>query len=204
MNDSGDAQLDGTIKAKILNVLRIHNMLKRWAIAIILVVGITLQGCVSATAGLKSYVDSYDGYKFLYPNGWVTANVGKGPDLVLHDFVEPSENVSVVISDVPEDRTLADLGTPTEVGQRLANRTISAGDDQRKAELVNAEVYDSEVGPYYILEYEVTLPNTVRHNLASVVVRRNKLFTFNISTTEARWQKVEKTFHQMINSFSVY
>ena len=179
-------------------------MLKRWAIVAVLVVGITLQGCVSATAGLKSYVDSYDGYKFLYPNGWVPAKVSNGPDLVLHDFVEPSENASVVISDVPEGRTLADLGTPTEVGQRLANRTISSDDGERKAELIIAESYDSEVGPYYILEYEVTLPDTVRHNLASVVVRRNKLFTFNVSTTEARWQKVKKTFQQVVSSFSVY
>ena len=179
-------------------------MLKRWAIAVILVVGITLQGCVSSTAGFKSYVDSYDGYKFLYPNGWTEIKVFDGPDLVLHDFVEPSENASVIISDVPEGRTLADLGTPTEVGQRLANQSISSDDEQRKAELVSAESHDSEVGPYYILEYETTLPKTVRHNLASVIVRRGKLFTFNVSTTEARWQKIQQKLRQVVDSFSVY
>ena len=179
-------------------------MFRRLAVVVMIFLGVTLQSCVSGTAGLKSYVDSYDGYQFLYPNGWVNVNVPNGPDVVLHDFVEPSENASVVISDVPEGKTLADLGTPSDVGQRLANRAISSNADERQAELVSAEAHDSDVGPYYILEYEVTLPDMVRHNLASVIVRRNKLFTFNISTTESRWRKVEQTFRQAVNSFSVY
>ncbi|NET52499.1 MAG: photosystem II oxygen evolving complex protein PsbP [Merismopedia sp. SIO2A8] len=179
-------------------------MLKRLAIVVVMILGITLQGCVSGTAGLKSYVDSYDGYEFLYPNGWVNVKVENGPDVVLHDLVDPSENVSVILSDVSEDKTLADLGTPSEVGQRLANRTISSAADQRKAELISAEAHDSEVGPYYILEYVVELPGMVRHNLASVVVRRGHLFTLNVSTTESRWQKTKNTLRQVVNSFSVY
>ena len=110
-------------------------MFRRLAVVVMIILGVTLQSCVSATAGLKSYVDSYDGYQFLYPNGWVNVNVPNGPDVVFHDFVEPSENASVVISDVPEGKTLADLGTPSDVGQRLANRSISSNADERKAEL---------------------------------------------------------------------
>ncbi|NEQ97822.1 MAG: photosystem II oxygen evolving complex protein PsbP [Cyanothece sp. SIO2G6] len=179
-------------------------MLKRWAVITVMLFGLTLQGCVSGTAGLKSYVDSYDGYEFLYPNGWVSAKIANGPDVVLHDLIDQAENVSVVISEVEADKTLTDLGTPSEVGQRLANNAISSSDGQRKAELISAESHDSSVGPYYIMEYAVELPNMARHNLASVVVRRNKLFTLSVSTSERRWNKVKEEFYIVANSFSVY
>ena len=57
---------------------------------------------------------------------------------------------------------------------------------------------------YYLLEYLVQLPEQTRHNLASVVVQRGKLFTFNASTTERRWEKLNNKFRQVVGSFSVY
>jgi photosystem II oxygen-evolving enhancer protein 2 len=180
-------------------------MLKRIAAILLIVLCLTLQGCVSATAGLKSYVDSYDGYEFLYPNGWIPVDVPDGPDVVLRDLIEETENVSVIISDVPEGKSLKDLGTPTEVGQRLAKNSIGSLPG-RSAELVAAL---SRTSPetnitYYLLEYAVQLPNQLRHNLASVAVRRGKLFTFNISTPESRWQKVSDKFRKVAASFTVY
>ncbi|PSB66499.1 photosystem II oxygen evolving complex protein PsbP, partial [filamentous cyanobacterium CCP1] len=53
-------------------------------------------------------------------------------------------------------------------------------------------------------EYVVQLPNQVRHNLASVAVRRGQLFTLNLSTTERRWEKIQDTFYKVVESFSVY
>ncbi len=179
-------------------------MLKRIVALGLIVLSLSLQGCVSAAAGLKSYINAYDGYEFAYPNGWIEIKVPDGPDVVLHDFVEPSENVSVIIGDVPEGKTLEDLGTPSEVGQRLAQRTISLDDNTRKAELISATSRERGENTYYLLEYTVQLPEQTRHNLASVVVRRGKLFTFNASTTENRWQKLQGKFRQVVNSFSVY
>lgn len=178
-------------------------MLKRIAAIVLVILSLSLQSCVSAAAGLKSYVDAYKGYEFAYPNGWVEIKVPDGPDIVFHDFVEPSENVSVMIGDVPDGKTLDDLGTPSEVGQRLAQQTIS-NLENRQAELVSAQSRQVDSNTYYLLEYVVTLPDQVRHNLASVVVRRGKLFTFNASTTESRWHKMSDKFRQVVNSFSVY
>lgn len=179
-------------------------MLKRIAVVLLIVLSLSLQSCVSGVAGLKSYIDSYDGYQFLYPNGWVPVKVSEGPDVVFHDLINETENVSVVISPVPEGQSLQDLGTPTEVGYKLSKSAIAPTGSGREAELVNAEARELGAEVYYNLEYAVRLPNQERHNLASVVVRRGKLFTFNTSTTEQRWSKVEDTFHQMIDSFSVY
>lgn len=179
-------------------------MLRRIAIVVLLVLSLSLQSCASATSGLKSYVDSFDGYQFLYPVGWVPVQVSDGPDIVFHDLIQETENVSVVISPVPDNKSLEDLGSPSEVGYRLSKNAIAPPDSGREAELVNAEARQLGDVTYYLLEYAVKLPDQLRHNLASVVVRRGQLFTFNISTTEQRWQKLQRKMRAIADSFSVF
>jgi photosystem II oxygen-evolving enhancer protein 2 len=178
-------------------------MLKRIAAVVLIVLSLTLQSCLASTA-LNRYADATDGYEFLYPNGWVEVRVQDGPDVVLHDLIEQTENVSVVINPVPDNKTLEDLGTPSEVGYRLSKNAIAPPGSGRTAELVSAEAH--EVGPdtYYVLEYAVHLPDQERHNLASVIVRRGKLFTLNVSASERRWEKMETAFRTVVDSFTVY
>ncbi len=180
-------------------------MLKRIAALLLVVLSLSLTSCASAASGLKSYVDSTDGYQFLYPNGWLPVKVSNGADVVLHDLIETSENVSVVVSPVPEGKTLVELGTPSEVGYKLGKSAIAPPDSGREAELVNAGTLESGGKKYYLLEYAVKLPNQQeRHNLTSVAVSRGKLYTFNASTPEKRWPKVKQVFELVVNSFSVY
>ncbi|MGE5656651.1 MAG: photosystem II reaction center PsbP [Actinomycetota bacterium] len=179
-------------------------MLKRIAAILLVVLSFSLTSCVSGVNGLKSYVDTADGYQFLYPNGWVPLKVSSGPDVVFRDLIEQTENVSVVISPVNGNKTLAELGSPSEVGYRLSKSAIAPPDSGREAELVNAEAREAGAKTYYLLEYAVKLPNQLRHNLASVAVSRGKLFTINISATEDRWPKSKELFEKVIKSFSVY
>ncbi|NJK69202.1 MAG: photosystem II oxygen evolving complex protein PsbP [Microcoleus sp. CSU_2_2] len=179
-------------------------MLKRIAAILLMVLSFTLTSCVSTATGLKSYVDTADGYQFLYPNGWLPIAVSNGPDVVFRDLIQQTENVSVVISPVTGNKTLADLGTPTDVGYKLSKTAIAPPDSGREAELVSAESRESRSKSYYILEYAVKLPNQERHNLASVAVSRGKLYTINISATEERWPKVKEAFEKVVKSFSVY
>lgn len=177
-------------------------MLKRLTAVLVVITALVLQGCIGAGAGLQAYTDSYDGYRFLYPTGWTEVKVSGNADVVFHDIVNETENISVVISDVPEGQTLKDLGTPTDVGYKLS-KSINAMAGDRDVELANAVEIDRNGEPYYILEYIADLPSGVRHNLASVVVRRNKLFTFNASTEESRWEKVSDLMKQSVASFTV-
>ncbi len=179
-------------------------MLKRIAAILLIMLSLSLTGCASTASGLKSYVDSTDGYEFLYPNGWLPVKVSNGPDVVFHDLIETTENVSVVVSSVPQSKTLAELGTPGEVGYKLSKSAIAPPDSGREAELVNAGKLESDGKIYYLLEYAVKLPNQQElHNLASVAISRGKLFTFNVSALEKRWPKVRQVFEQLVNSFSV-
>ncbi|PZO58580.1 MAG: photosystem II oxygen evolving complex protein PsbP [Phormidesmis priestleyi] len=182
-------------------------MLKRFAALVLVVLALGLQSCSTGTS-LQAYNDSYEGYEFRYPTGWVVADVPGGPATVFHDIVNPSENVSVVISPVSGGKTLPDIGTPTEVGYKLSKSITSmsadGSADDRNVELVNAQSFAAGDKLYYILEYVANLPSGTRHDLASVIVRRNQLYTFNASIPEQRWEKLKDTMKQTVASFSVY
>ncbi|MEC4805859.1 MAG: photosystem II reaction center PsbP [Jaaginema sp. PMC 1079.18] len=184
-------------------------MLKSWITALMLAIALILTGCSTAVSGLQQYVDSFKGYEFLYPNGWVPVEVqeaSEGVDLVFRDIIERTENLSVVISGVPQGKDLASLGTPTDIGYRFLKQTNAIAPEGRETEFIRAGSYEDIKGhPHYILEYAVELPDgQQRHNIASVAVSRNKLFTFNISTSEQRWQKVSDRFEAVAKSFTVY
>ncbi len=175
------------------------------AIALICV-SLTLQGCVSGAGGLKAYVDDLDGYEFLYPNGWVQIQVSNGPDVVFRDLIEESELVSVVVSDLQGQETeLSQLGTPEDVGLRLAQNVLAPEGSNRQAQLMDATSRTLRDKTYYNFEYYINLPNdTERHNLASVTVSRGKLFTLSVASPEQDWSRQESTFRNVANSFSVY
>jgi len=180
-------------------------MLKRILVSLLVVLSLSLSSCaISPASGLKGYVSTARGYQFLYPNGWVPAKVAGDVDVVFRDLIEETENVSVVVSPAVAGKTLADLGTPGEVGYRLGKNVLAPPGSNREAELISADRRDVDGKTYYILEYGVTLPQQKRHNLASAVISRGKVYTFNASTTEDRWHKVESILRKSVNSFSAY
>merc|ERR1712054_354510 len=184
------------------------SMYQSLRILVLTLISLSLISCSVGVGGLQSYVDAADGYQFLYPNGWAGVDVkqsSQGLDVVFRDIIEESENLSVIVSDVDKEKTLASLGTPTEVGYYLLKRINNDVENDREVDLINAESRELEGKTYYKLEYEVTLPNQEkRHNLASIAVSRGKLFTFNLSTVQKRWGKVKNLFETSVNSFSVY
>lgn len=180
---------------------------KRLLASVLVAIALTLTACSSSpTSGLVTFTDSYDGYRFLYPNEWIEMDASNlAPDVVLYDLIERSENVSVIINPVDEGQTLEDLGTPTEVGYELSKRAIAPEGSDRVAELVDAASRQDEDGKlYYLFEYAVTLPNELRHNVASIAISRGKLFTLNVSTTERRWDEVKDKLRKVAQSFNVY
>lgn len=182
-------------------------MLRSFVSILLIVMSIALSSCSVGVSGLKSYVNPSQGYEFLYPNGWIPVdmkNPSAGVDLVLRDLVERTENLSVIISDVPADKTLKDLGTPSEVGYRFLNLVNETPNLDIESAFLRAESREIDDKTYYLLEYEVDIPEQEkRHNLASVAVSHGKLFTFNLSTPERRWQTVADTFEIAAQSFSV-
>jgi len=174
---------------------------------LLVILTFSLTACVTPVSGLKSYVSAEKGYEFLYPNGWIPMELDKNNqkvDLVFRDLIQRTENLSVIVSSIPENQTLKDLGTPSEVGYRFFKELNNDPNSDREVELIRADLRESNGKTYYILEYEVELSNNQkRHDLASVVISRGKLFTFNLSTPENRWNKLKDQFNIVANSFLV-
>ena len=176
-------------------------MLKRILALLLIVLSLGLPACsVSPTSGFNKFVDTTDGYRFLYPLGWLPVKVSSGPDIVFHDIIHESENVSVVINPVSGQKTLQDLGSPSEVGYKLGKNAIAPPDSGREAELINAEEIEAADKTYYLLEYAVKVNGQVRHNIATVGIGRGKLYTMNASTTDDRWEKMKPVLEQTVRS----
>ena len=182
-------------------------MLKSFLSLLLIIFTLSLSACASGVSGLTSYADTLNGYEFLYPNGWTQVNVkeASGVSVVFRDIIERTENLSVVISDVPQEKSLAELGSPSEVGYRFLQKVNQDPQVNREADFLSAEAIEKNDQTYYILEYQVKIPNNQeRHNIASIAVNNGKLFTFNLSTNQSRWNKVQQTFKAIVKSFSIY
>ena len=183
-------------------------MVKSFLASLLIVVSLVLSSCSTGVSGLQSYVNTGKGYEFLYPNGWIPVNLGtsarKTVDVVFRDLVERTENLSVIINEVPDGKTLEDLGDPSEVGYRFLKAINDNPNIDKKAEFLRAESRQNKDKTYYLLVYEENLPNQEeRHNIASVSVSRGKIFTFSLSTPERRWDNVKDSFEIAAKSFTV-
>ncbi|WP_019499526.1 photosystem II reaction center PsbP [Pseudanabaena sp. PCC 6802] len=179
-------------------------MFKRAVCIILMMLTIGLSGCVSSTNGLVPFVDSKDGYSFLYPNGWLQTSLKNGPDVIFHDIIEQAENVSVVISKLSSVKDLGEIGSASDVGLKVKQKVIAASGSGREAELINAELRDVNGKDYYLLEYAVRrATGELRHDLVNVTTNRGNLYTLSVSTSENRWPKVKDMFYKVATSFSV-
>tara|TARA_B100000609_G_C16990646_1_gene318519 strand:- start:51 stop:596 length:546 start_codon:yes stop_codon:yes gene_type:complete len=162
-----------------------------------------ISGCGSGlNAGLEAYQSPDGRYAFFYPTGWTRVKVDGGPEIIYHDLINSNETLSLVISDVNKDVELEQLGTPLEVGQTLIDKVIAPEGSGRTVELLNANQRETSNHTFYDLEYELNLNDQDRHELATVVIDRGTLYTFAVGTNQERWNKVEKLFGNVIESFN--
>jgi photosystem II oxygen-evolving enhancer protein 2 len=168
-----------------------------------LALAVLLSACSAAAAGLNSFQSPDGRYAFLYPTGWTRVQVSDGPQVVFHDLINADETLSLVISDVNTTNSLDDLGSAVAVGEKLRGVVIAPDGSGREAELVEAVEREDGGRTFYDLEYAVHLNDRDRHELATVVVDRGRLYTLAASTNERRWPKVKTLFHQVITSFTL-
>ena len=162
-----------------------------------------LSGCSAAAAGLNSFQSPDGRYAFLYPTGWTRVAVSNGPQVVFHDLINSDETLSLVISEVNATNELESLGSAVAVGEKLGRIVIAPQGSGREAELVEAGEREDGGHTFYDLEYAVHLSDRDRHELATVVVDRGRLYTLAASTNELRWPEVKDLFRNVITSFTL-
>jgi len=162
-------------------------------------------GACSAGSNLRAYRDPSGAFAFAYPNGMVAVNLGpgKGPVVLLRDLVYETENVSLMIAPFDKGETIADLGSPDEVGQLVAEKIIAPEGSGRSAKLLAAEAFERQGHPYYLLEYQTDMGSQLRHEVVTVTVRHHRLYTLTASTQESRWPQVQAAFRNVGRSLNV-
>jgi len=162
-------------------------------------------GACSAGSNLRAYRDPSGAFAFAYPNGMVAVNLGpgKGPVVLLRDLVYETENVSLMIAPFDKGETIADLGSPDEVGQLVAEKIIAPEGSGRSAKLLAAEAFERQEHPYYLLEYQTDMGSQLRHEVVTVTVRHHRLYTLTASTQESRWPQVQAAFRNVGRSLNV-
>lgn len=178
--------------------------ISRWLRAFLpLLLAVLLVGCSASAAGLQRFSSTDGRYAFLYPTGWTRVAVTDGPEVVFHDLINSDETLSLVVAPVDPDKKLEDLGSVVAVGEKLRSTVIAPPGSGRVAELVEASEREDLGRTFYDLEFEVHLADRDRHELATVVADHGQLYTLAASTNDARWEKVEAMFHQVIGSFTL-
>jgi len=174
-----------------------------WRVLLALVCVLMLSACSGSTSGLNSFQSPDGRYAFLYPTGWTRVAVSNGPQVVFHDLINSDETVSLVVSEVDGDDDLSQLGSAVAVGERLRREVIAPQGSGRDADLVEARAREASGRTFYDLEFAVHLADRDRHELATVVVDRGRLYTLAASTNESRWPKVQDLFGRVISSFTL-
>ncbi len=167
------------------------------------ILAFTLSACGGAQAGgLNSYQSPDGRYGFLYPTGWTKVSVQGGPKVVFHDLINSDETLSLVVSKLGTDSDgLKAIGTPNDVGEKLIDEVIAPDGAGRQVELVNAVERNQNDHIFYDLEYAVHYQDRDRHEIATVAIDRNYLYTFAVGTSESRWPKVENLLNTVVTSF---
>ena len=169
----------------------------------LIILCLSLSACSGGlNAGLESYQSPDGRYAFLYPTGWTRVKVEGGPEIIYHDLINSNETLSLVVSDVNKEVDLEQLGSPIEVGKTLIDKVIAPEGSGRSVKLVDANKREASNHIFYDLEYQLNLNEQDRHELATVVIDRGTLYTFAVGTNENRWNKVDKMFSNVINSFN--
>ncbi len=171
-----------------------------------LLMGLTLvlSSCGSSV-GLRTYKDSEGLISFSYPNGMVAVD---SPSLseakvVLTDLVNNAETVSLMVSPYAQVESIEAMGSPTEVGQRVKEHILAPEGSNREATLLNAGQLQTNNTTYYLLEFNTFIAGVPRHDMVTVTIKHDQLYTLTASTSDSRWPQMKDTFYTVAQSLRV-
>ena len=156
----------------------------------------------SRSAGLEPFQSTDGRYGFLYPTGWIRGSVNNGPAVAFHDLINSDETLSLVVSKLNNEVDLESLGGASVVGERFINQLVSQNEGGPKVELLQTNEREYSGHIFYDLEYTINYPDKQRHELATVVLDKDNLYTFSAGTSDNRWPKVDSLFERVITSFT--
>ncbi|PON81683.1 PsbP family [Trema orientale] len=185
--------------------------------------------------GYNRCIDTNEGFEFIYPASWVgdqrllyraaerkefersldpppLNNNAKSRNInePVVAFGPPGTsgelNVSVIVSPVPLDFKIEEVGGPKEVGEAIVRTITGSGKrPEVKGTLVESTLREDSIRNvnYYELEFRVESPSFRRHNVTVCCACSGKLYTLNAQAPESAWPKVKLDFQRIAESFSL-
>ncbi|EME32636.1 photosystem II oxygen-evolving complex 23kDa protein [Galdieria sulphuraria] len=139
---------------------------------------------------VETYKDLIQGYKILRPLGWNEFSGQRNQyDIKWQDIIQPLEVVMIATVDIGKNKSIKDLGSPMQIGEKLAKN--------RKLQLVTAT--EKETGG--IPAYEIELKGDPLHQLVLLTASKSKLFNVTATCSESRWSNREKLLRTVVESF---
>ncbi|XP_008801750.2 psbP domain-containing protein 1, chloroplastic isoform X2 [Phoenix dactylifera] len=175
----------------------------------------------------REYIDTFDGYTFLYPQNWIQVR-GAGADIFFRDPFVLDENLSVELSSPSSSRykSVEDLGPPqlaaekvlkqyltefmsTRLGVRRESNILSAlsrvADDGRvyyQVE-VNIKSYASNNELAVMPQDRMQRLEWDRRYLSVLGVENNRLYELRLQSPENVFSEEEKDLRKVMDSFRV-
>lgn len=138
---------------------------------------------------LEPYSDIQRGFRIMAPYSWNKFENGDGYDVRWMDLVNPKENVLLRSSAVKSDASLDKIGTPEEVGKKLAS--------SREAQVVKSSARKTE----NLIFYDFEFVSDKAHELCTLCINRNKLYSLSAVTTPKAWGKRQDAYEALVKSF---
>ncbi|KAK1699514.1 hypothetical protein QYE76_016211 [Lolium multiflorum] len=175
----------------------------------------------------REYIDTFDGYSFLYPKGWIQVR-GAGADIFFRDPVLLDVNMSVDISSPSSSnyKTVEDLGPPENAAKGVLKQYLTEFMStrlgvRRESNVLSASSKVSDDGKLYY-EVEVNIKSYASNNELAVMpadrvqrlewdrryltvlgVENNRLYALRLQSPERLLLEEEGDLRRVMDSFRV-
>ncbi|KAL5206614.1 hypothetical protein ABZP36_034823 [Zizania latifolia] len=187
------------------------------------------QMALAETTGgaFREYIDTFDGYSFLYPKSWIQVR-GAGADIFFRDPFVLDENMSVEISSPSSSKymTVEDLGSPEKAAERVLQQYLTEFMStrlgvRRTSSILSASSKVSDDGRLYY-EVEVNIKSYASSNELAVMpqdrvqrlewdrrylsvlgVENKRLYELRLQSPEKVFKEEEGDLRRVMDSFRV-
>ncbi|RLN31127.1 psbP domain-containing protein 1, chloroplastic-like [Panicum miliaceum] len=175
----------------------------------------------------REYIDTFDGYTFLYPKSWIQVR-GAGADIFFRDPFVLDENMSVEISSPSSSKytSVEDLGPPEKAAEKVLKQYLTEFMStrlgvRRESNILSASSKVADDGRLYY-EVEVNIKSYASNNELAVMpqdrvqslewdrrylsvlgVENKRLYELRLQTPEQVFMQEEDDLRRVMDSFRV-
>ncbi|KAG2621483.1 psbP domain-containing protein 1, chloroplastic-like [Panicum virgatum] len=223
------AEAPGKYRGRVVPAIPRRNVLSTMlSTSTVLLLGPKQITLAETTGGaFREYIDTFDGYTFLYPKSWIQVR-GAGADIFFRDPFVLDENMSVEISSPSSSKytSVKDLGPPEKAAEKVLKQYLTEFMStrlgvRRESNILSASSKVADDGRLYY-EVEVNIKSYASNNELAVMpqdrvqslewdrrylsvlgVENKRLYELRLQTPEQVFMQEEEDLRRVMDSFRV-